>query len=354
MARSGGSRADARREAVARAVERCSRPSLWSPRRVAVLGSWLEDKTRGEGRANVGPSEESPSRAALTSRVSRRHQWRNRPSHLGSSRLFSRQVRTEKNRRFTTRRMCWLGSSAGATCQIQISRLSDSRRCSPHATALARGRHVGAPGRLPRGRGDRRRGRGRGSHARVSLRWWFSRSEPPSFQQRDPRGQDAEVPRAAWRGRRRRAHRGGRRRLGRGVPLVLPRGGERIRRGRGRTRRERGRSRVRRGARSCSPARRPPRSPSPSRARSPRAATAPAMTSTTSPTPRTPVRGRRRRAPSPPATQRPASPTFAPRPDPPEPPAPGRASTPSLANFACSWRNPPCSPLSTPPSTSAT
>ena len=28
--------------------------------------------------------------------------------------------------------------------------------------------------------------------------------------------------------------------------------------------------------------------------------------------------------------------------------------TPSLANFACSWRNPPCSPLSTPPSTSAT
>ena len=58
--------------------------------------------------------------------------------------------------------------------------------------------------------------------------------------------------------------------------------------------------------------------------------------------------------PKPPATQRPASPTFAPRPDPPEPPAPGRASTPSLANFACSWRNPPCSPLSTPPSTSAT
>ena len=132
-----------------------------------------------------------------------------------------------------------------------------------------------------------------------------------------------------------------------------PRGGERIRRGRGRTRRERGRSRVRRGR---APAHRHGvrRSPSPSRARSPRAATTPAMTSTTSPTPRTPVRGRRRRAPSPPATQRPASPTFAPRPDPPEPPAPGRASTPSLANFACSWRNPPCSPLSTPPSTSAT
>ena len=118
------------------------------------------------------------------------------------------------------------GLVSSATCQIQISRLSDSRRCSPHATALARGRHVGAPGVSPVVVAIGGAAAVGGSHARVSLRWWFSRSEPPSFQQRDPRGQDAEVPRAAWRGRRRRAHRGGRRRLGRGVPLVLPRGGE--------------------------------------------------------------------------------------------------------------------------------
>ena len=341
VARSGGRRADARREAVARAVERCSRPSLWSPRRVADLGSWLEDKTRGEGRANVGPSEESPSRAARTSRVSRRHQWRNRPSHRGSSRLFSRQVRTDKNRRFTTRRIRLASAGATSRFKFAIVRLEEVLATRDRARTRSPCRRSRASPPLSWRSAPRPWARG---HARVPLRWWFPRSEPPSFQPRDPRGQDAVVPRAAWRGRRRRGRRGGRRRLGRGVPLVLRAAA------RGYVVDADGRAvyvgdpGYGAGA-SCSPARRPPRSPSPSRARSPRA---------TAPLPRRHPRRVQRlehrpgrgggvpQAPSHPASRLAnlRAKTGSAR-----PPAPGRASTPSRANFACSWRNPPQSPL---------
>ena len=248
---------------------RCSRPSLWSPRRVA------DDPGRGS-RTRLGrregkrrPVRGIALRRALTHVWSRQHQWRNRPSHLGFVPPFSRQVRTEK---IDGSRLVEYG---GARPQARRPRFkyrdcqtregARHTRPRPHAVAMSALQGVsvvvaigaaavgaGVTHAYHSGGGSRGPSRRRSSSVTLVDKTQWSRAR---------RGARTPSPRAPRRTSTPRAWRS-------------PRPCARRREDTSWTRTDAPCTWAIPGtawAHSCSPARRPPRSPSPSRARSPRA-----------------------------------------------------------------------------------